>query len=349
MDDFETIISRRRTRKPSSTSTATRHANSPREDGDLVVSGSETRGRAVSFSRNIRERSPTSPSISTGPGAQSYSSSRSIHSLRARRARTSSLTSSASLLTAGTNDIHAPVLLFQNSQSSLEKVVRSRLVETLVTIAAPAETTSGDQTASPHHSTPSQRALSTALRSAPIHQSNFNSLSPPKRQVSKILLAKDTERKMGKGKLVSTTNKRDVLDNLPPAISKPHHLIVNGASDEGVNSSGIQQRTVYCSRTHRPSTNPIFPFDFNSQSTSSLAGFTGHRLIVEIWGRDAGQFIKEDYRTDHRPRPLGYDLHQSDWRKLDDWDVDLRRLVPVPESPVRGLYLQEICSLTSKL
>ncbi|PPQ98918.1 hypothetical protein CVT24_003549 [Panaeolus cyanescens] len=333
MDDFEAIQSRRRSRKHSSTSTVTRIHTVSREDDDLPTVKSEPRGRAVSFSRNIREHSPTNLPIGVGP--QSYSSSRSVHSLRARRARTSSLTSTASLHRA-TSELGAPTILFQSSQRSLEKVIRSRLVETILAISIPTEPNDENETTP---ASPPRRALSTALRSAPTHQTTFQPRSPPKRNPSKPTATKDSERKIGKGKLSMTAGKKDFYDglsseshtNLPPA---------NGSNNENNHSNITEGQIVYCSRTHRPSTNPIFSLDFTSNGTSSCAGATAHHFTVEIWGREPSHSTKENNQADHRPRPLDYSLQDDDWRKLDSWDIDLRRLIPVPEPPLEDPPIQ---------
>jgi UV radiation resistance-associated gene protein len=95
----------------------------------------------------------------------------------------------------------------------------------------------------------------------------------------------------------------------------------------------------YFSPIHRPSTNPLFPID-TCLNQAHWPDTSGQNLKVEVWGKMPIQ-IEHPARLDESER-LTED-QTFNWKLLDEWDVNLDRLAPLPND-VQTIF--PLCLLT---
>ena len=341
-DDIGAAINNVRSRRISTSSNATRRSQK-REDNVVeqdIILPTESRGGKSSISL-ISNPSPSNTS-------QRFSPSKSIQSLRSNRARTSSMTSSSSIQRLGSSSFVTSTshsLLFSNSQASLERVIASRLVETFIVITIP-PTTQWTRGRSEEHLDPAKSS-----RSAPSSKSTFTPTSPPRNaaRVPVHLRGAPSSSKKNNGRV-------------PPGSSLPNKAVYKVKSlkveDRAAKVSANRQTApvapmrsslkkgkaaattpseevtnpvfpIYFSPIHRPSTNPYFPVDPRpGQDFPAYCDVGGQVLTVEIWGRMA-MFHRRKGTVHEDPSQSEINCN-NEWRLLDDWDVDLVQLVPLP-------------------
>jgi UV radiation resistance-associated gene protein len=92
----------------------------------------------------------------------------------------------------------------------------------------------------------------------------------------------------------------------------------------------------YFSPIHRPSTNPSFAIDARSRyEFAEWTDVSGERLKVDIWGKvglgwpgaeNAGGISKGKEKE-----RLGDGHQRPEWKVLEQWNVNLADLVPLPD------------------
>lgn len=298
---------------------------------------------------------------------QSFSSSRSTQPLRAHRARTNSMTSSTnnyftSSATSGpSSSLSIPPLFPDNSQAFLEKVIGPRMVETYIIVSLP-RSQPLVTLHSPHVPSPSlQRA--NGLKSAPIQIQNirltsgtrklaldFSSTSDPSRLPSNRMRAPALDPVTSsntKAKEASRAHKHDVKPKVYPTPGP------NGSISASKSSSQRKGKPIlthpetenfpeydsdihtYFSPIHRPSTNPSFSIDaLSSRDFLQWTDTSGDRLNIEVWGRIT-DMDKQDESTlkrkwQHQTKNAT-DRSQHGWKLLDNWDINLSDLAPLPK------------------
>lgn len=323
-----------RSRRISTASTATRRGMK-RDDNvveqDIIVPN-EVRGRASFTSTS------TSPANTIN---QRFSSSKSNHSLRANRTRTNSTTSSGSNQRLGSS-IHlcpASSLLPSNSQVALEKVIGSRLVETFVVISIPSKNQSSENASQPipasklkpSRSAPPSRTAFTPVEKYQKHSREAsgadirtNGRLPPHSAHPSNTTFKSTSR-TDPGK---TTSARQIAKSPPLNKGK----VVGVSVEEGPSR---RPSPIYFSPVHKPSTNPYFGIDARAgHDFPSGCDDVGQFMKIEIWG-------KTSYPRNATQRKLNNEDH--DWRLLDEWDVDLDKLVPLSDDVRFSPFSQTSC------
>ncbi|KAF8807633.1 hypothetical protein BYT27DRAFT_7189711 [Phlegmacium glaucopus] len=353
-DDLAAILSRKRSRKISTNSTATRRSLKW-EEGILEADSNEGRVRASSASRITQSNASTSPNH-----ASLLSSIRSTHSLRSHRARRSSITSlsnshhrsASSLQLAGILPAPLPIryLLPDNSQAALERIINSRLVETFITLAVFLPESPLVEDATGPSSTSAAVRSPTNPRSPTIqtlpNSSSRKTISkpngPPKRVSTatspskKRFLPADTPAKFSALKPAASVKQdsRNKTSGMPHsngisqslASSRGGKPVVNMALESEANPESRPSSPVYFSPIHRPSTNPLFSIDTRSNQ-AHWPDTSGQTFKVEVWGKMPIQ-IEDPTRLDEIERlPAGRGFN---WKLLDEWDVNLDRLVPLP-------------------
>jgi len=303
---------------------------------------------------------------SSSPNAgQSFSSSRSAQSLRAHRARTNSMTSSTSnyftsSVTSGpSSSLSIPPFFPDNSQAFLEKVIGSRMVETYIIVSLP-----GSQPLvtlhPPHVSSPSLQRPN-GLNSTPMQNirlppgtrklaSDFSSRSDSSRSPSNRIRAPPSEPVTSsntKAKDASGPHKHDFRQKAYPtpkangsipasksSSQKKGKPILTRPETENLPECNSDLHT-YFSPIHRPSTNPFFSID--AQSSRDFLQWTdtsGSRLNVEVWGRIIDPSKRDEStlkrKWQHRIKNAT-DGSQHGWKLLDDWDINLSDLEPLPK------------------
>ncbi|KAF9535777.1 hypothetical protein CPB83DRAFT_842312 [Crepidotus variabilis] len=351
IDDPSATLSRVRSRRISTASVATRRSLK-RDEGvveqDIIVPG-EARGRKSSGSRITFSTVSTSPSNSLSKiGTQQ----------RPVRARTSSMTSSSSAHTRMTGNgplslISIPPLLPSNSQSALEKVISSRLVETFITItipqtppqegalvevgASPAVTSLRSAPASKSAFSPTIRPANkpaTHSRDASASSVRSNARNPPDSappSKSTFRIAYGSKVEDGPTNIQSSRLNGTNTHVRAPSMKKGKSVsAANSQSGQLHKSPAIPASPVYFSPIHRVSTNPSFAIDPQPGSFPLNCNSSGKDFKVELWGKSASQA----QTNAHRPEDIGRvkaDDERSDWKILEEWRVNLDGLVPLPE------------------
>lgn len=299
---------------------------------------------------------------SNSPNAgQSFSSSRSAQSLRAHRARTNSMTSSTSnYFTSGpSSSLSVPPFFPDNSQAFLEKVIGSRMVETYIIVSLPSSQPLVTLHP-PHVSSPSLQRPN-GLNSPPMQNirltsgtrklaSDFSSRSDPSRLPSNRIRAPPSEPVTSsntKAKDASGSQKHDFRQKAYPT-SKANGSISASKSSSQRKGKPILTRPetenfperisdfhTYFSPIHRPSTNPFFSIDaHSSRDFLQWTDTSGSKLNIEVWGRitDSGKRDESTLKRKWQHRiKNATDGSQYGWKLLDDWDINLSDLEPLPK------------------
>ena len=94
----------------------------------------------------------------------------------------------------------------------------------------------------------------------------------------------------------------------------------------------------HLSAIHRPSTNPSFPI--NTQSKSDFAEWSdvsGQKLHLEIWGKVGSYWLgaegtdeKSKGKRKEKEKMMDLEINERDWKVLEQWDINLEELVPLP-------------------
>ncbi|KDR85233.1 hypothetical protein GALMADRAFT_233966 [Galerina marginata CBS 339.88] len=349
-DDLGAILARKRSRKVSTNSTATRR--SLKWEDDLfdkdAVSPIEPKGRVPSTS-TVTFSSGGNVSTSPSSVVQTLSSSfKSNYSLRGHRARTSSMSSNylpgaIRPPTVASTALSTSSFLPDNSQVALQKVIGFRLVETFIAVTFPADnhaqgefSKSSELPRNPLRSAPMPKTSPSASRTqrvAPvarhgISQINHKSRNPPPGSAppSKTSFAISRPIKSDKKPKIlqgHDVNGAPLLSNLQSqkngkSVTTPPQAIQPPPGKE-------LSSPVYFSPIHRPSTNPFFPIDARSgRDFPQWSDTSGQKLRVELWGKTSVSGMKED------PEIVQSIDESEGWKFLEEWDFDLDNLIPLP-------------------
>ena len=231
---------------------------------------------------------------------------------------------------------HPAITLWQSyTQKSLEKVLQSRLVETLITVSVPSTV---EQSASPtkpsRPASPSSRDRQPNPRASPAMKSKLHS---PHNSTSRSTLGSREEQSAKRIPRTGATS--TMATNGPtPTIASPNRKGVrsptklNGSASKSVSQGKTDPETRnvpnFISGIHRPSTNPDFALDFNDYSKWSDPSAT--HMTVRLWARlppDSPNILGKEKGKDK----MSEDISDPQWRMAGKWDICLADLVPVPD------------------
>lgn len=218
------------------------------------------------------------------------------------------------------------------SQTGLETVVNSRLVETFITVSVPEVSTEDSQ------SSPSKRSLHSPLTS-PIKRSP----SIPPQSVYRRGPSVNSSGSTSRGSIISNgptpTKRSSAGRHVAPKLSSPKtshrstpslsHPFPSASSSEGT----LKYPTVpnFISPIHRPSINPAFALD--DLSTPGILDWTDlgmQKMRVELWGRvGTGWGVSANAKGKGKEREST--LSTNEWRPLETWEIDLTGLILLPE------------------
>ena len=343
-DDLDVTVSRKRSRKISSTSAAT-HGSLWSDEGlveDRLARGVGEKGKNSSASR-------VSFSPGTGSRGRPHSASGSTPAGRPQRHRTNSSVSHLSGTSLPPSTPSAGLIsplttvLPDNSQTGLEKVINARLVETFLAITAPQPPHVGSPSAGPMSLSPSSGASSPRDKSfKKSTDSNLmwkNNRAPP----SSPSLAKHVRHET-----VSSTSSK--IPNNHAKSASMSVLRSNGKNTGTIHPnippphpspSPSQELQVpnYISPIRRPSTNPLFPIDAKSNSSFSQGtDLSGDKVKIQVWGK-VGERWKKDVGFQSKGKEKEVEQPEEPdnaWKILDEWFVDLMDLEPLSDE-VRNL------------
>ncbi|KAG8220167.1 hypothetical protein J3R82DRAFT_1200 [Butyriboletus roseoflavus] len=368
-DDLDVTLLRRRSRRISTTSVNTLK-NVPVDSvagvSDDMRGGGEGRGRRRTQSRMGFSAGgsvgPTSGSGNTLP--RSLVTNPSAPTTRQTRIRTTSTVSlhglSASLSSAApTNSVsNVPLstLYFDHSQRTLEKVVRSRLVETFVTIAVPeppplspsppsvngnsrSRADSGPSPTPTTSVTPSNasaqatRRGAKTSRSASIGVAKMLSIPTVSHATSRLTISKGKSQPMARqvsssSPAVKAVKTHRLSSSAPLQKSSSHQSPLLSFAEAYV----FPKVPNYISPIHRPSTNPLYSLDASSQTDfSEHTNLSADRLRIQLWA-------KVDLNAMHLGNAKGKQKDSDDiggvsrgprWKVLEEWDFSLSELMPL--------------------
>lgn len=264
---------------------------------------------------DVQGRRRTSSRTSIGSGT--FRPSGSAPTIRPHKARNNSLTSppvsslvSGALFTPSNPEIAPSIPTFSiikadHSQTGLEKVIKSRLVETFVAIYAPYD----------------EPAVSKTPRSP-----SFPKLpsSPPFSPKSKVSF---------KASPSSPTTRTSVTISKPPSHHSRHLSVAVTKTERHTASTSTSPTPTpddastipdYLSPIHPASINPSFSLDPRSD-LPQWVNLSAERLSIELWAK-----IGTAHPL-HKPSDKGKEKAEGpEWRVLDSWDFELSDLVPVP-------------------
>jgi hypothetical protein len=368
------------------------------------------RGSRVSYSGG----GSSGPSTGAGSSGRSFPSAGTTPTVRPNRPRTSSTTSSNSShfrvqspsVTAPslTGPIFFSAMLPDNSQKGLEKVIKSRLVETFISITVPSSSPSSpSRDNQPESPSPSPRSRpSTPPNNVPPQREKFPSMQ------RKVSTTNHTIRKGTKVTPSSPSNaskasamdspsaRREITSPRPRAPIKSSTLTRTPSSFSRLNGktqvsspSGSSQKSSsplspsprphtpasatttrtqppgpkipdYLSRIHRPSTNPSFPIDpLSRHEFAEWTNVSGEKLKVEVWGKvgldwhgveGMDRIAKSKGKGKEREKGEEWPEDESDrpvWKVLEEWNINLADLVPLPEDVSSLQWLGSILLITS--
>jgi hypothetical protein len=237
----------------------------------------------------------------------------------------------------------------------LEKVIGSRMVETYIIVSLPKSQPL--VTLHPPHvslqrpnglnSTPTQIQNSRLTSGTRKLASNFSSSSDPSRLPSSRIRAPPLDPVTSSNTKAKEAHKHDFKPKAYPTPRANGSVSVSKSSSQRKGKPSLTHPEsenlpecdsdlhTYFSPIHRPSTNPFFSIDpHSSRDFLQWTDTSGNCLNIEVWGRitDMG---KQDESTlkrkwQHRIKDAT-DRSQHGWKLLDNWDINLSDLTPLPK------------------
>ena len=345
-DDLDVALARKRTRRTSSASMVSMKSQGledyANEESRTVssVQLAEQRVRKRTVPRASAREFPTS----VGSGSHPPLSGTVIAS-KSNHPRAVSMVSSNS----GKGTVPTVTLWQSYTQRLLEKVLQSRLVETLITVTVPSSVEQSSPPAKP--STPashSSRDRQPSPRASPASKSKLHS---PHKSSSRSSLGSREEQS---AKRVSRTGTTKSTDGLARTSASPNRKGVtsptklNGSASKSAPlasqvKADPETRNVpnFISGVHRPSTNPDFSLDLSDFSKWTDPSAT--LMTVQLWAR-----LPPDSPSVHGSEkgkekvPDDVDISDPQWRIAGKWDICLADLVPLPDEVSSLQYRQEL-------
>lgn len=326
-DDIN-ILSRRRSRKLSATSTNTK-SSSRQEDEDNRYSFIESRDPR---SRRVMTAgvSESSPGVSDAPRTQ-YGSPQSAR----RRRRTNSVASSmsgqakASILFNPGASVPVPgsfsVMIPDISQQGLEKAIASRLIETFLTITI---LSVENQTFVESSSTGASSSRgTTSLKSTSARRTQTASIS----SLPTAVASKDKSISGATKSLPSKLKSSHSRSSSSP-MYQHHDLETQPLTSNSIahSSHSTPSNVVpdFFSQVHPPSVNPTFSIDARpGHDFSPDSNSNGTRLKIQLWGRTKDVSTKV---VGKQKQESSQDSSGCDWSITQEWVFSLDQLLPLP-------------------
>ncbi|KAI0320996.1 hypothetical protein OF83DRAFT_1168837 [Amylostereum chailletii] len=334
-DDLDVALARKRARKVSTTSVGAKEAHGGIENG-----GVDLRGRKRTTSRGSTFDVSTSP-----PSAA-----------RTFRPRATSMASTSSIQTWGTSALSVGVWP-DRSQSTLERILRSRLVETFITVTVPPRPSTDIMRPNTPQSASFLRTFSplaspTIPSSAPPHRDRFASTRHKPSSSSAGSRSKLSERGS-----VSLTKVAAIQEDLPsgsqtsarPSRAGSLHVVqLESTTLASSSSSSLDHKARhssasfssqdserlsvpdYISLVHHPSTNPSFHVNFRARSElPEWTNRSAQKFTVHLWAKVLPG-IEPGGKDKGKAKATVEECNEAQWKVMDEWTVDLSEVVPLP-------------------
>ena len=331
-DDLDITFGRRQGRRISTTSTHT--SKSIKSDADDGPPLSPTDGSRKRSSSKASSRLDPPPPLAGGSVRRLSQRSRhvphpsSVGSSSSMRRRESTVTSVTTAAAASS----VSRVFSDLSQTGLETVVNSRLVETFITASVP-EVPIDDL-----HSLPAKRSFHLPPASPIKHSSSIPPQSSHRKGPS-VNGSGSTSRTSTVSNGATPTKRQPTGRHAAPKLSSPktsHRstMSLSYSFPSASTSEGPFQYPLvpnFISPIHRPSINPAFALD--DLSTPGTVGWTDlstQKMKVELWGRvGTGWGVSATVKgkgKEREPTPT-----TDEWKPLETWEIDLTGLVPLSE------------------
>jgi hypothetical protein len=304
------------------------------------VQPAEQRARKRTVSRASTREFPTS----VGSGSHPPLSGTVIAS-KSSHPRAVSMVSSNS----GKGTVPTVTLWQSYTQRSLEKVLQSRLVETLITVAVPSSVEQPSPPAKP--SMPASHSSLDRQHSPRASPASKGKLHSPRNSSSRSSLGSREELS---AKRVSRTGATKSTDSLAPTSTSPNRKGItsstklNGSAPKSAPlasqvKADPESRNVpnFISGVHRPSTNPDFSLDLND--FSKWTDPSAAHMTVQLWARlppDSPSVHGNEKGKEKESDDV--DISDPQWRIAGKWDICLADLVPLPDEVSFLQFRQEL-------
>ncbi|KAE9409382.1 hypothetical protein BT96DRAFT_1090882 [Gymnopus androsaceus JB14] len=247
---------------------------------------------------------------------------RTAPTIRPQRHRTTSLASVFPVATdVESTKIHSTAE--DHSQTGLEKVIGSRLVETFLAVTATSEPSSADA------GLPTSSFSPPATPSSP--RNGFPSTSPRK-DVTPVheksrrdsWARANSPPSIGHSRSLSNTTRGKAVK---PAAGSP---LASSSAFPSTPNLGPTSIPDYLSPIHQPSTNPTFSVDPKSEF-ASWTDFSAVKLKIELWAKVGSERSSHvNGKGKEKERAAG---DQADWQVLEEWsEINLNELIPLPKT-----------------
>lgn len=264
---------------------------------------------------------------------------------KSNRPRTMSMVSS----TSGKGTVPTVILWQSYTQKSLEKVLQSRLVETLITVSVPSSVEQSVPPAKPSTPAPrSSRDRQPSPRASPTLKSKHHS---PQNSSSRSSLGSREEQFAKRVSRTGTTTSPDSLAPTPasqnrrsvPSTAKLNGGVSKSAALASQVKADPEARNVpnFISGIHRPSTNPDFSLDLND--FSKWTDLSATHMTVHLWARlppDSPSVHGNDKGKEKMSDDV--DISDPQWRIAGKWDICLADLVLMPDEVSSSQFQQEL-------
>ncbi|KAI6045207.1 hypothetical protein EDC04DRAFT_3087161 [Pisolithus marmoratus] len=239
-------------------------------------------------------------------------------------------------------------LAFDHSQRVLERVIKSRLVETFITLTVP-------ETATLASSVPTKAGPNSRLRtesgplpgSATRPSSSGHTLSPPLPKAIRASRSASIARanaataarpsaptRKAHAPFKATTSSPTVKTHKPSS-SVPSQKSTNQPPPRPTPEVKTRQVPNYISPIHPPSTNPIFAVDSGSSEFTQDTDLSSDTVKMELWAKTNEGSLPSNSKGKQKESSNQSDL-SAQWKLLDEWNVVLSDLVPLPPEGPRS-------------
>ncbi|KAK0446428.1 UV radiation resistance protein and autophagy-related subunit 14-domain-containing protein [Desarmillaria tabescens] len=328
-DDLDISLTLKRSRRVSANSVATFRSKKSED----VVEGQGS-GDSAAISRG-RTRAG---SRASSAGVSSKFASGSAPTIRRHRASSNASSLAATLsgpdvsALASTSAAPYNTLFHNHTQTELESVIRTRLVETFLSIIvhSPHNNVPEDTTPSPSPRRPAGTFRppvsrgSSGLKTKKLNGAeNVKSHRPTISNVERATYAPRTAvpKSLSSTHLKSaSTSALRTNGQAPPPVTK-----CSTPSPRSQSESRSYPVPDFLSPIHPPSTNPTFRVDPQNDFSTST-DITGGDLTVQVWACMPER--KNDTSGKGKGRPIP---DETEWKLLETWDFNLEELIPVPE------------------
>jgi hypothetical protein len=249
---------------------------------------------------------------------------------RANRPRTLSLSSSIS-----GKAVTATTQWQSHTQKTLEKVLRSRLVETFVTVTVPSTFREHGSQAKPSTSPSASHAHRPSSRASPSSNRHLHSQQDTPSKLTTGSREEQHARRIPRTASAVSSDKTASPSSAHKVGTSPTKLNGN-ASNPKPRISGVradnETRTVpnFISKIHNPSTNPDFALDVHDFSKQTDPSAT--HITVQLWAKlDQDPTIINNRDKGKEKMSDEVDISDPQWRAAGSWDVCLTDLVPLPD------------------